>query len=399
MSAFAFLHGIATSPRRRWLLDAGVAAAAFVASRALLSHGGLARPHSSFESVDLLGFVLLGCSTLPLVAWRRLPIGVFAVSAAAGVALAGLGYGVDLLLGPGIALYLLAAGRDGAARWPARNTWIVVGFFAAFLGASAAANRSFPGLELLHTGLAWAVAWFAGERTRLLRGHILELRERAVRARHEAERERQLAAVEERMRIARDLHDSAGHAISLIAVRAGAARLKHAQDSDRALKALEEIEELARQTAQEIDQIVATLREPGSGNGEVETPPGTASIDTLIARHRAAGLEIGIERSGPQPTLAGPSDQAVYRILQEALTNASRHGSGSAQVELRFGRDAVTLTVTNPASAGGEPQGVGGHGVIGMRERAALLGGTLDAEPVNGTFHIRARIPYGGLRP
>ncbi|MFC7106656.1 sensor histidine kinase [Nonomuraea rubra] len=129
-----------------------------------------------------------------------------------------------------------------------------------------------PGIALSLTPITWAVAWFAGERTRLRREQIAELQERAMRAEREAEQERLLAAAEERTRIARDLHDSAGHAISVIAVRAGAARLRHHQDPDRSLRALEAIEELARQTAGEIDQIVGTLR--GHGEAADEAPPG-----------------------------------------------------------------------------------------------------------------------------
>ena len=149
--------------------------------------------------------------------------------------LAGLGYPVDLMLGPTVALYLLAASRGPKTPWTGRITATVVGLLVAYLGATAAAYGTFPGIELLHTGLAWAAAWFAGERTRLRREHVADLRQRVLRAEREAERERLLAIAEERARIARDLHDSAGHAISVIAVRAGAARLRHHQDPDRSL--------------------------------------------------------------------------------------------------------------------------------------------------------------------
>lgn len=156
--------------------------------------------------------------------------------------------------------------------------------------SNTARTDAFPGTELLHTGLAWAVAWFAGERTRLRREHIAELEERALRAEREAERERRLAAAEERARIARDLHDSAGHAISVIAVRAGAARLRHDEDPERSRLALEAIEQVARQTVAEIDEIFGTLRDGRSPRGAVEAPPGLASLDALVERHTSAGL-------------------------------------------------------------------------------------------------------------
>jgi signal transduction histidine kinase len=319
------------------LFDAAVAAAALAGSLALLSHGGIGPPRPESRELDLLGVALVACSTLPLLFWRRSPLGVFAVTAAAGVLLAGLGYRIDLLLGPAVALYLLAASRQPQTPWTRRTTAIVVGLLVAYLAAATAAQQTFPASELSHTGLGWAVAWFAGERTRLRREHIAELNERAERAEREAERERLLAAATERARIARDLHDSAGHAISVIAVRAGAARLRHHQDPDRSLAALEAIEELARQTAAELDQLVGSLREDGVANGVVEAPPGLASLEALIARHQAAGLAVTCDVSGAPRPLGAAADQAAYRILQEALTNAARHGAGSAHIRLAFG--------------------------------------------------------------
>jgi signal transduction histidine kinase len=388
----------AARPSSGALLDVLVAAVLFAGSLALLRHGGIGPSRPGSRELDLIGVVLAACSTVPLIAWRRSPLGVFAVTAAASALLAGLGYRIDLLLGPTAALYLLAASREPQTPWTRRTTVTVVGLLVAYLSATGAAQGTFPASELLHTGLAWAVAWFAGERTRLRREHIAELGDRALRAEREAERERLLAAAEERARIARDLHDSAGHAISVIAVRAGAARLRHHQDPDRSLPALKAIEELARQTVDEIDQLVGTLREGGSANGVVEAPPGLASLDTLIAHHQAAGLEITFDASGAPRPLGAAADQAAYRILQEALTNAARHGAGSARVELAFGDAAVELSVTNPVPARASPRSGGGHGLIGMRERATLLGGNLDVERANGAFRLRARIPYGGHR-
>ncbi len=388
----------AARPSSGALFDVAIAAAVLAGSLALVRHGGVGPPRPGSGELDLVGAVLAVCSTAPLIAWRRFPLGVFVVTAAAGVLLAGLGYRIDLLLGPTAALYLLAASREQETPWTRRTTVAVVGLLVAYLGATAAAQAAFPGSELLHTGLAWAVAWFAGERTRLRREQVAELKERALRVEREAERERLLAAAQERARIARDLHDSAGHAISVIAVRAGAARLRHRQDPDRLLPVLEAVEELARQTVEEIDQLVGTLREGGSADGVVEAPPGLASLDTLIAHHQAAGLKVTFDTAGAPRPLGAAADQAAYRILQEALTNAARHGAGSARIELAFGDAAVELAVTNPVPARGSPRPGGGHGLIGMRERATLLGGSLDAERANGAFRLRARIPYGGHR-
>jgi signal transduction histidine kinase len=226
--------------------------------------------------------------------------------------------------------------------------------------------------------------------------HIADLEARAHRSEREAESERLLAVAEERARIARDLHDSAGHAINVIAVRAGAARLRHQQDPDRSLVALKAIEEIARQTATEIDQIVGTLRGGGSSDGPVEAPNGLGSLETLIAGHREAGLDVTLVASGPPLPLSTAVDQAAYRILQEALTNAARHGDGRARVDLTFADEAVELLVVNPVPAGSLRASDGGHGLIGMRERATLLGGTFDAGLIDRTFRVRACIPARG---
>jgi signal transduction histidine kinase len=386
----------ASRPSSGALLDVAIATVALVGSLAQLSRGGLAgSPHESGD-IDWISGLLAVCSAVPLVAWRRAPGAVFVLTASASVLLAGLGYPLTVALGPTVALFLFAQGRDEEQPWTRRTSGMVVALFGAYLVAAGLGGGGFPGSELLHTGLAWAVAWFAGERTRLRRLEVAELRDRARRAEHERERERRLAAAEERARIARDLHDAAGHAINVIAVRAGTARLR--QDPERSQAALEAIEELARKMVAEIDQIVGTLREGGSGTGAVDAPPGLASLDTLVARHAAAGLDVSVASEGEPRRLESVVDQAAYRILQEALTNAARHGAGAARVELAFGEAALELTISNAASGENASRANGGHGLVGMRERATLLGGSLDVERANGSFRVRARLPYGGPR-
>ena len=168
------------------------------------------------------------------------------------------------------------------------------------------------------------------------------------------------------------------------------------RDPARSQAALEAIEELARRTVDEIDQIVGTLRERGPGIGAVDAPPGLASLDTLVERHAASGLAVSVSSEGTPRRLESAVDQAAYRILQEALTNAARHGTGEARVKLAFGEAALELSVSNAASGDDAPRANGGHGLIGMRERATLLGGSLDVERVNGSFRVRARLPYRG---
>jgi signal transduction histidine kinase len=397
VSSKATAHRLfAARPRPGRLVDVAIAAAALAGSLAQLSHGGIAGSQAGSGELDWAGGVLVACSTLPLVAWRHAPRAVFGFTACATVLLGGLGHPVALPLGPIAALYLFAASRDDEDPWTRERTATVVALFVAYLGASALGDGRLPGSELLHTGLGGAVAWFAGERTRLRHEHIAELRARALRAERDAERERRLALAEERARIARDLHDAAGHAINVIAIRAGTARMR--RDPERSQAALEAIEELARKTAGEIDQIVGALRDRGSASGTVEAPSGLASLDTLVARHAAAGLDVSVATEGRPRQLESAVDQAAYRILQEALTNAARHGTGEARVELAFGKTALELMITNAAPGDSAPRSNGGHGLIGMRERATLLGGSVDVERANGSFRVRARLPHRGQR-
>jgi len=362
--------------------------------------------HGGTLDLDPAGIGLLALAAAPLLAWRRAPLGVLALTAAASVGLAALDYRFGFPLGATVALYLLAAGRDQARPWTPPMTALVLTLLAAYLATTALAGGRFPWVELSHTGLAWTAAWFAGERTRLRRQEVAELAARAERAEREAEQDRQLAVAEERARIARDLHDSAGHAVNVIAVRAGAARLRHAADPRRSLAALEGIEDLARRTVVDIDGFVGALRQDrgdghdraqgqGGPDAPVEPPPGLASLEALLDQHRAAELEIGVETVGDPIELAAPTDQACFRILQEALTNASRHGAGSAHVRLGYTEGAVEVSVTNPVSPDRPGRQGGGHGLVGMEERAALAGGELAVWERGGRFGVRARLPAG----
>jgi signal transduction histidine kinase len=345
--------------------------------------------------VDAIAGALVALSALPLAARRIVPLAVLALVTAGTVGLYALGYGFPPV-GFAVALYTVAEKRELTS--PRARRAVLLAAAAAFV-ANHLVDNGLPGVELLFGALVWAAAWFAGERTRMRRERMAELEERALRAEREAERERRLAVAEERTRIARELHDSAGHAVNVILVQAGAARLLHRRDPDAAARALATIEDVARETIMEIDRLVRVLRrdeEHPPALAEVEPPAGLAALETLIERHRAAGLDVAVEIHGPRRQLPSRVDRAAYRILQEAMTNAARHGEGTASVEIAFGDDALDITVTNPPLPGSSRRAQGGHGLIGMRERAALLSGTLEAGAADGVFRVHACLPYDG---
>src|SRR6266511_2443059 len=376
LRAGTFPKNVRAVRRRQLLLDAVLAAAVFAFSLGVISHAGFDRAD---RELDVLGGLLAALASWPLAARRLAPLPVFVLVTAATSALYGFRYGLGPPIAFAIALYSFAENRDETR--PRVWTAALLTSLIVLLGPHLILGEFAP--ELLLGAVVWAAAWFAGDRARLRRERLAELEERALRAEREAERERRLAAAEERTRIARDLHDSAGHAINVILVQAGAARLLQEQDLERSREALDEI-----------DQLVRALRENGSVPG-VEPPPGLAALEMLAERHRASGLEVTVRVDGSRRPLAPGVDQAAYRILQEALTNAARHGRGSAEVDVAFGPSAVDITVTNAAMPDGAAHG-GGHGIVGMRERASLLGGRLDAGTSDGLFQVRARLPYGG---
>ena len=361
------------------LRDVVVTAIAFGLTLALL-----AGAHGATRAFDALGGVLAAVATFPLLARRRSSLGVFAATTAASATLNGLGYAVGPPFGPTAALFFVAADQRTRGRL-GRTAAVVLGLFAVHVGATTIAHPSFPTAPILFGILVWGGAFVVGDQVRQRRQRHADLVERAHRAQRELGRERRLAAAEERTRIARDLHDSAAHAINVILVQAGAARLLQGRDPDAVRAALSTIEDVARETIGEIDVLVRGLREDRD-SAEVEPPPGLAALDALAERYRAAGLAIDVHVGGYLRPLPRGVDQAAYRILQESLTNAARHGDGAARVDVHYGDGEVELMIANPvgATVNGAPA-AGGHGILGMRERAALLGGTLDAGAAKAT--------------
>jgi signal transduction histidine kinase len=350
------------------------------------------------RTLDALGVVLGGLAALPLVFRRRFPLGVFVLTASASAALNALGYPPGPPLGPTLALFFLGL-HPAETRGGRRLTAAVVALLYAlhFAGAAVGQGGDAPVVEPLFGIVLWGGAWVIGDRIRLRRERMAELAERARRAELDAEREGRLAVAEERMRIARDLHDSAGHAINVILVQAGAARLHAEGDPQRARAALSTIEDVARETVAEIDRLVGSLREngaPDAAENAVDPPLSLAALTALVERHRANGLDVELRVDGEERPLPRAVDQAAYRILQEALTNAAKHGGAAARVEIGYAPRALTLAVTNPSDRGAADEPAG-HGLVGMRERAHLLGGRFEVERGEGTFSVRGELPYG----
>jgi signal transduction histidine kinase len=380
----------ASDPRPWTPRDVVVALAALALTVALLANA-----HGSTRSIDVPGVALAGVATLPLILHRRSPLGVFALTTAASAVIYGLGYQTGPPFGPTAALFYVA-NDDRTRSRVGRTAAVVLGMFGVHLAASSISEGGFPTTPILFGVVVWGAAWGIGDAARGRRARRAELAERAARAERDTARERRLAAAEERTRIARDLHDSAAHAINVILVQAGAARLLQERDPEAARSALTTIEDVARETIGEIDQLVRGLREDGAGEEAVEPPTGLGALDALVERHRTAGIAVAVHVDGQARPLPPSVDQAAYRILQESLTNAARHGSGEADVEIAYGESRLGLGVANPVAPEAAPAPMdGGHGILGMRERAALLGGTLEVERGDGRFRVRASLPYG----
>jgi signal transduction histidine kinase len=338
-----------------------------------------------------LGYLLLAVSGLVLVGRRRWPVAVFATTVACSVAYYAAGY-PD---GPGwvglfVAIYTVAALGDG------RRSLRIVAAGIAVLAVewlSVADLQSFnpAGWVFFRIGTA-VMAAALGESVRGRRALAAEAEERAARAEQTKEEEARRRVDAERLRIAREVHDTVAHAIAVINVQAGVTAHVLDKRPEQARETLVTIEQTSARALGELRTTLGMLRDADDRRAPT---PGLGQVEELVGMAREAGLDVKLEVASPARELPSATDQAAYRILQESITNAIRHaGPARVTVSLTYGPDDLELRVADdgrgPLATGAES----GRGIVGMRERAALLGGELTAGPrPGGGFQVQASLP------
>jgi len=259
-------------------------------------------------------------------------------------------------------------------------------------------------LSLADLGLLVLVvvtAWTWGTTVRIRRDYVDGLKERARQLERERESQARIVAAAERARIAREIHDIVSHSLNVMVLMADGASLKARTEPERAEKAMLTVRDTGRNALAEMRRMLGLLRdgEPGSHAPQ----PGIAQLGRLIEESRASGLPVEMTVQGEPVEVSAGVDLVVYRVVQEALTNARKHAGpslGKVAVRLRYEGDSLEVRVTDDgrgpgARPGGEPGG--GHGLVGMRERVAAYGGKLRTGPrPGGGFEVVATLPIGG---
>jgi signal transduction histidine kinase len=267
---------------------------------------------------------------------------------------------------------------------------------AALIAANAAGQFSLG--DLLFIAMIVGGAWLAGRAMRYRRERERTLERRTVDLEREREEKARAAVAEERVRIARELHDVVAHAISVIVLQARGARRSLATDPEETREALDMIEATGSEALAEMRRLLGMLR---SDDEEIALAPQPSLryLDALAAQVREAGLPVDLSVEGEPIELPPGVDLSAYRIVQEALTNALKHaGPTSARVVVRYAKDDLELEIAD-TGAGAVASDGEGHGLVGMRERVALYGGRLEAGPRDGGgFAVRARLPLDSGR-
>jgi signal transduction histidine kinase len=351
------------------------------------------------KTLGPVGYGLLIVGAAALLVRRTHP-----VAALAGTVIPAFAY--DLLNFPGglctiavgVALYSVA--DAGHVRTGIGAIVAVVG---GFLGIGVVFGRGHV-FDLV-TAL-WFAGWLVaslilGETTRSRRAYLEEVEQRALEAERTREDEARRRAGEERIRIARELHDILAHRISMISVQSGVGAHLMDRDPDQARRALVAVNQASKEALQELRATLGLLRQVDAP--EPRSPaPGLAQLEGVMASATAAGVEVRLDVSGRPRDLPTGVDLAAYRIVQESLTNVIRHArAATARIAIAYRRTEVVIEVEDDGrgvdEGEGEPVAGGGNGLIGMRERATALGGELEAGPLaGGGFRVLARLPVDG---
>jgi signal transduction histidine kinase len=343
-----------------------------------------------------LAYVLVVLIAAPLVTHRKWPLPSLAVCLGALLLYAAGQYTAY----PGIVLFAMCFGISLHSN--RRVALITVIACAAAMAVSIVLQPGgvSSGATWIESELGIVVAWLAGENLRVRRARWAELHARAERLEREREAESRRAVTEERLRIARELHDVVAHSMSVIAVQSAVGN--HVMDTqpEEARHALAVIEATSRAALTEMRRLLGVLRQDGEPAGSLVPAPGLADLAPLVAQVRDAGLSVWVHVEGERGQVPPGVDLSAYRIIQEALTNIIKHAECStANVTVRYAPGSVTLEITDdghctPRSDTPAAAFSTGHGIIGMRERIAVFGGEFAAGPrPEGGFRVFARLP------
>ena len=333
---------------------------------------------------------LVGITVMLAIAWRRafpLLIAVFVVSG--NMVLGANGGELSVVFGLLVMAFTVGAETDGRRSW--LGLLVLLSFFLIVLFLES--EGLVPG-DLGAGVVLIALPWVAGRTLREQATSLAVAMSRADRLEEEKLHEAEAAAMKERTRLARELHDIVSHSISVIAIQSQAVRRRLGPDHAREAADLVGVETAARDAMAEMRRLFGVLREQGE-EAALAPQPGLVELDRLLARVRDTGVQVDLVIDGEAVPLSPGLDLAAYRIVQEAVTNALRH-SGASRLSVRLGYADGELQVTVEDDGRGIVTSPGGHGLRGIRERAELYGGALEVgRGEHGGTRVHARLPVG----
>jgi signal transduction histidine kinase len=349
-------------------------------------------PMRGEEASVVAGTVALGAVAIMLVlARRRWPLPAMAVGLAGAVAASATQRDPTVLLPAALILIFNAAVRTDRRTALVVNAAGVVAFLACVIVSE---PDNLFGPELL-AGLAWpTLAAAAGDATRSRAQVLAAAVERAERAEITRDQEARRRVAEERLHIARELHDLVAHNMAVVNVQAGVAEHFLRTDPDAATTALRHVRTSAQAVLDELAGILSVLRSDDTPDAPDAPTPTIDDVPTLVASFDAAGLAVTYETTGEHRPLAATATVAAYRTVQEALANALKHGDGQTRLRMAYAPDGLHLSVDNHIATTSDDIPGWGYGLIGMRERVTAAGGTITTEDRDGIFHIDAHLPY-----